>query len=245
MLSDALLVILNFGTSTLTGITGVGGGMILLALMPFLLPPAAIIPVHGASQLVSNASRAWFGRRHMLWAPMRPFLLGSLLGGVVFAALVARISLDYLPPLIGLYILLSLWSKAFNRLLQRFENFFLIGFIQTGLGLFVGAPGPLAISALHRRHDDNHAVVSTGALMMTIVHGLKVVVYFAAGFQLGEYWGLIAAMALTAVLGSWVGTKLRHRIQARHLKTALHWLLTALAAQLLLRHAWQAFIAHT
>lgn len=54
-------------TSTLTGIMGIGGGMILIALMPGLLPVAAIVPVHAATQLVSNGSRALFGWKTIHW----------------------------------------------------------------------------------------------------------------------------------------------------------------------------------
>ena len=62
MLNDSLLALANLITSALTGITGVGGGMILIALMPLFVPAVAIVPVHGVTQFVSNGTRAWFGR---------------------------------------------------------------------------------------------------------------------------------------------------------------------------------------
>jgi hypothetical protein len=63
MTSDILLVAIAAGTSTLTAITGIGGGMMLIAIMPGFLPAAAIVPVHAAVQLFSNSSRAFFGWR--------------------------------------------------------------------------------------------------------------------------------------------------------------------------------------
>lgn len=48
-LNDILLALANLLTSALTGITGVGGGMILIGIMPLLVPAHAIVPVHGVT----------------------------------------------------------------------------------------------------------------------------------------------------------------------------------------------------
>ena len=66
-MNEVLLVTFAFATSTLTAITGIGGGMMLIAFMPGLLPAAAIVPVHGAVQLFANSSRALFGWRQLQW----------------------------------------------------------------------------------------------------------------------------------------------------------------------------------
>ena len=50
------LIGVSFLTSTFTGIIGIGGGLMLISVMPGLLPAAAIVPVHGAVQLASNSS---------------------------------------------------------------------------------------------------------------------------------------------------------------------------------------------
>ena len=84
MINNILLAIANLLTSALTAITGVGGGMILIGLMPFFVPAVAIVPVHGVTQLVSNATRAWFGRDGLDFKYFWQFLAGSLVGLVVF-----------------------------------------------------------------------------------------------------------------------------------------------------------------
>lgn len=66
------LIGVSFLTSAFTAIIGVGGGIALISVMPGLLPAAAIIPVHGAVQLASNASRVFFGFRHMNGASSGP-----------------------------------------------------------------------------------------------------------------------------------------------------------------------------
>lgn len=233
MLNDILLALANLITSALTGITGVGGGMILIALMPLFVPAAAIVPVHGVTQFVSNGTRAWFGRKEIDYQFFGQFVAGSVVGLLVFGTLVRFVQLELIPLFIGIYILLITWSDKFNQAIRRFESFFMVGFLQTGLGVFVGTPGPLNIAVLNKHYEDNHVVVSTGALFMTIVHFAKILVYITMGFAFSEYWQLLLMMVLMAALGSWIGTALRHKVKITWLKKSLPWVLTILAVQLI------------
>ncbi|MDY0191288.1 MAG: hypothetical protein RBR22_11190, partial [Desulfuromonas sp.] len=51
-----VLIVTACLTSAMTAALGVGGGVLLLAVMSMLLPAAAIIPLHGLVQLGSNAN---------------------------------------------------------------------------------------------------------------------------------------------------------------------------------------------
>lgn len=233
MLDEIILAIANLITSAFTAITGLGGGMILIGIMPLFLPAIAIIPLHAVTQLSGNASRAWFGRQDIAWQPMKPFLFGSILGMIICGFLVQFISLQLIPLFIGIYILLLQWSKWFNKMIRRFENFFVVGLLQTGLGVFVGTPGPLNIAVLNNHYEDNHVVVTTGALMMTVVHAGKLIVYLALGFSFLEYWRLLVMMMVMSIFGSWIGTKIRHKISSAWLKKILPYVLTLLAVKLI------------
>lgn len=233
MFYDLLLALANLFTSALTGITGVGGGMILIALMPLFVPATAIVPVHGVTQFVSNGTRAWFGRKEIDYKFFGQFVAGSVVGLLVFGVLIRFVHLELIPLFIGIYILLITWSDKFNQAIRRFESFFLVGFLQTGLGVFVGTPGPLNIAVLNKHYEDNHVVVSTGALFMTVVHFAKILVYISMGFAFADYWQLLVMMIIMATLGSWFGTALRHKVKIEWLKKSLPWILTLLAVQLI------------
>ena len=73
------------------------------------------------------------------------------------------VSLTYVPLFIGVYILLSLLSQKFNDKIKRFESYYLIGFIQSGFSIVVGATGPLATTLLVKDYNDKHTVVATAA----------------------------------------------------------------------------------
>lgn len=233
MLDNIILGIINFFTSALAGITGVAGGTILIGLMPMFLPASVIVPIHATTQLASNVSRVWLGRRDVDFTYFRPFIIGAVVGLLFFGTAVKFVKLDLIPLFIAFYILLTQWSDTVNRLLKSLENFYLIGFLQTGIGLFVGTPGPLHIPILMKKYDDNDVIVTVGSLMMTFVHIFKLTVYVLLGFSFIEYWQMIVLMAVAAAVGSWAGVKLRNRLPMAWLKAALPWLLTAIAIKII------------
>ena len=228
-MNELFLGILSFLTSTVTGVVGIGGGMMLIAILPSFLPLNALIPVHGLTQMSSNLSRAVFGYKDVQYEVIPKFLLGSAIGIGIFAGILNVISLEYVPLFIGAYILLSLWSEKFNEKIKRYESYFLAGFFQTGLSMVVGATGPLTMTLLLKDYGDKNKVVATGAALMSITHILKVFVFMYFGFVFFDYIGVIVAMIIGAVAGSWTGTQLRDKIEGKKFVLILKVLLSALA----------------
>ena len=232
-MTELFLGILTFLTSTIAAIVGVGGGMILIAILPSFLPINALIPVHGLTQMTSNLSRAVFGYKDVQYEVIPKFLLGSFLGIGIFASILNFISLEYVPLFIGVYILLSLWSEKFNEKIKRYESYFLAGFFQTGLSIVVGATGPLTMTLLLKDYKNKDKVVATSAALMSLSHILKVFVFMYFGFVFFDYIGIIIAMVIGAIAGSWVGTKLRNIIDGKKFTIILKVLLTTLAIKVI------------
>lgn len=234
MNTELLLGLLTFFTSTIAGVIGLGGGMILIAILPSFLPINALVPVHGLTQLSSNLSRAVFGYKDVKVEVIPKFLLGSIIGVSFFATILYFISLTYVPLFIGVYILLSLWSKKFNDKIKRFESYVLIGFFQSGFSIVVGATGPLATTLLVKDFDDKHTIVATAAALMSITHILKVFAFMVFGFVFFDYIGVLTAMIIGAIAGSWAGTKLRDKIDGKKFMIVLKILLSLLAIKLII-----------
>lgn len=234
MLLELTLFLIAFITSTIAGVVGIGGGMMLIAILPSFLPLNALIPVHGLTQMSSNVSRAFFGYKEVQYQVIPKFLVGSFLGIALFASILSFISLEYVPLFIGVYILLSLWSEKFNEKIKRYESYFLAGFFQTGLSIVVGATGPLTMTLLLKDFKDKDKVVATGAALMSITHILKVFVFIYFGFVFFDYIGVLIFMIIGAVLGSFVGTKLRNRIDGKKFELILKLLLSVLAIKLII-----------
>ena len=234
-MNELILGLITFFTSTVAGIVGVGGGMMLIVILPSFLPLNALIPIHGLTQVSSNLSRAIFGYKDVQYEVIPKFLLGSAIGIGMFAAVLNLISLEYVPLFIGVYILLSLWSEKFNEKIKRYESYFLAGFFQTGLSMVVGATGPLTMTLLFKDYEDKNKVVATGAALMSITHILKVFVFMYFGFVFFDYIGVIVAMIIGAISGSWVATKLRDKIDGKKFTMILKVLLSALAIQVIVK----------
>ncbi|MGR2768942.1 TSUP family transporter [Photobacterium ganghwense] len=221
-------------TSVVAAVLGFGGGMLLIAIMPFYLPAAAIIPVHGATQMVSNISRAMFSWREVCWSLLPSYLIGAITGTLLVGLTAVSLATEYLPLFIGSYILMNIWHQGFMRWVSRFESMFLAGFILSGLSLLVGAPGPLFHPMMMKKLSDKNHLVATTAMMMTIAHGLKLILFGLVGFNYLSQWPLLTTLVLCAILGSWLGTRVRHRSQNQHVLLLIKIILSLLALKMML-----------
>ena len=114
---------MSFITSLLTAAIGIGGGLGLLSVMPSFLPMPAVVPVHGLTQFVSNASRFAFDFRNAELRFLPAYFCGASLGGALGYFFIGRVPDFYLAGLLGGFILLCTWTglvKRLGRLLDRF-----------------------------------------------------------------------------------------------------------------------------
>ena len=234
MSTEIVLGVTSLVTSTIAGVLGLGGGMLLIAVMPSFLPAAWIIPVHGVTQLASNGSRALFAFKHVDWRLMWPFVVGSVCGVAGFGVIAATLPAEFVLLTIGTYILLTLWSQWFSRLIKRYETFYSAGFFQTGLGIVVGATGPLTNTLLAKQSNGKEGIIATSAVMMLLSHAFKVALFAMLGFVYSQHLGLIFAMVVGAITGSWIGTKLRKQITDERFILLFKIVLTMLAIKMLI-----------
>ena len=232
---DSLFLIgFSFLTSAFTAVIGLGGGIMLIAVMPGLLPAAAVIPVHGAVQLASNSSRVLFGLRHVQWRLFWPFLLGAVVGAVLGARLVVRLTPDHLPLFLGLFILLVTWVRVPRRAFRLPGHFTILGVVQTVLSLFVGVTGPLTNAFLLREDLPKDRLVVTHGMLMTATHLLKILVFGFVGFAFAPHLPLIAGMIVAVTLGSFAGTRLRGRLSESLFRRIFKALVTALSLRMVI-----------
>ncbi|MFT5218689.1 MAG: putative membrane protein YfcA [Planctomycetota bacterium] len=231
-MSDAVLILFSLITSMLTAITGVGGGMILIALMPGFLPAASIVPVHAMVQLFSNSSRTLFGWHHLRREFALAFIVGALAGGLLAAGFTRQINLEYTPLLIAGYILFSVWGPKMKFDLPARGELISIGFLQTALSMIVGATGPLGQTSLLRRGLHRDELVVTAAFMMSFTHLIKIFLFALLGFSFVDHWKIILGMSGAVILGAYIGTHIRYRISEAIYRKVLRWLLTLLALRM-------------
>jgi len=205
----------SFLTSLLTAALGIGGGLGLLSVMPSFMPVAAVVPLHGITQLVSNASRFAFDYRQADLRRLPAYLGGACVGGAAGYSFVGQVPDLYLSAALGAFILLCTWTTLVKRLGKLFTNFFSIAFIQTFLSLFVASVGLISQPVLIKQGLPKNRVIVTHAMQMSVLHGLKVAVFVAAGFPFLRYWQIATVMILASAAGSYFGGFFRDRIPER------------------------------
>jgi len=233
MTTEILLTLIAFGTSTITAITGIGGGMIMIAIMPGFLPAAAIVPVHAMVQLFANSSRALFGWRFLRWEFVLAFIAGSIVGGLIAAGITREINLEYTPLIIAAYILFTVWGPKLEFKKPVKGEFVAIGLVQTGLSMMVGATGPMGQAALLSKGLQRDALVVTSALMTTFTHLIKTVLFALLGFAFIGYWEIVLGMTAGVICGALLGTHIRYKIPQALFQKILKWVLTLLALRMI------------
>jgi uncharacterized membrane protein YfcA len=225
-------------TSVVSGVMGMAGGMLLLAVMLLKLEPAIAIPVHGLVQLVSNGSRAFFLRQHVRWRAVWRFVWPLLPAGALGIWLLAYVPANGSRIAIGAFVLASTWLKSFFTIDQgpaaeRYLPFggALVGFFST----LVGATGPILGPFVLALELGSQSTIATLAACQIFQHASKVALFGMRGFDIKGYLLPCAALCACAVAGSAIGTRLLDRLPEKAFKLTVRLVLTALALQQL----WQ------
>jgi uncharacterized membrane protein YfcA len=233
------LILLSFFTSFFAATAGLGGGIIMIAVLASVLPAAAVIPVHGIIQVGANAGRAFVFRSFVNWPVVGWFSAGAVLGAWLGGSLLVALPTALLQLVIGLFVLYSVWGPTLRA--GRIANpaYFPVGLGITFLTMFVGGTGPFVGAFITPDRFGREPTVATHASCMTVQHSFKVFVFGLLGFAYAPWLALVAAMIVTGLLGSFVGRSVLVKLPQKTFKTVFNTVLTLLALRLL----WSALNA--
>lgn len=231
-----LLTLSAAATSFMTAAMGIGGGVLLLAILASTLPPAALIPVHGLVQLGSNGNRAWMTRAHIDWSMVKFFGLGAIVGAISASFIVIQLPLFLIQLSVALFILFLVWGPKPKQKQMSDKGHLAAGLGTTLASMFVGATGPLVAGFVHRQSYDKLEATSTFAACMSLQHCLKMLVFTLIGFSFWQWLPLILLMILGGLLGTWLGLKMLNKIPPQHFKQVFRFIITLMAIRLL----WQS-----
>lgn len=226
------LMAASFLGSFITVALGIGGGALLLAVMASLMPPMALIPVHGVIQLGSNALRAGLLIRHAYWPPFAVFALGTGIGAAVGGSVVVNLPPPVVMIGVGAFVIWNVLARP-PKWMSHLP--FVSGAISSFLTMFFGATGVFVASFTKSLALPRQAHVATHATLMTLQHALKVVAFGMLGFAFGPWIGFIALMIGAGFLGTLTGRMVLTRMSDRNFKRALDGVLLLLSAQLIWR----------
>ncbi len=225
-------------TSALTAVAGLGGGIILIAILLLYLEPVVAIPVHAAIQLVSNASRTLIQRRFIDWGVLARYAVllvpGSALGLLVVSAIPAGLG----RVAIGLFVLLATWWPRVLMLglhpdrVHPHRLFVPVGAVSGFVGTTFGASGPFLGPFFRALPLPRQGVVGTFAACQSLGHVVKIALFGLAGFAFVAHAPLLAVTMTLVVVGTAVGSRLLERLPEAAFQHLYRIVLTLVALRL-------------
>lgn len=208
-------------TSILSGIVGMAGGMILMAVLTLLLSVPTAMLLHGVTQAAANGSRAWFLRDHVRWWVLPPYLAGVAVCVLAFAVLGLIPDRGLVLMLVGLFPWLGrILPIPEHWDIERPLNAAACGVLVTSAQLLAGASGPLLDMFFLRSRLSRHQIVATKAFTQTLGHLTKLGYYGALLLWSADAMTLdgalpawmFAAVVPCALLGTRIGTRILDRL---------------------------------
>lgn len=176
----ASLILVMLGTSFLSGIFGMAGGLILVGVLLAVMPLPDAMALHAVTQISSNGWRCALWLRHVRWRVVAFYMAGGL--AAVAAWSVVQFVPDKAWAVLGLGaspFLVRLLPAGLSPDAESAPQAVAYGGACMMLMLLTGVSGPLADSFFLGGQLDRRQVIATKSMCQTLSHGLKLV-YFAA-----------------------------------------------------------------
>lgn len=223
--AEAALAAAALGTSILSAVLGMVGGLILMGVFAAALPVPAAMVLHGATQFVANGFRAALLWRHVHVRGVLAYALGA--AGSYALLREAR----FVPDPATVFLVLGavpfaarLASRAVALDFSRPGAAVAAGLVVTSVQLVAGVGGPLLDVFFIDTGLGRRQVVATKAVTQATSHLLKLG-YFAPLLAAGTVSpALISASILAALAGTLVGSRILERVSDGWFRTATRWL---------------------
>ena len=201
-----------------------GGGIILLGIMAIIIPDGYIvIALHGIIQLISNVTRTYAFRNDIKNKLIKEFSIGSLIGSILSALIIIllikfynvnsadEIKIDFLKPIIGLFIIWHLFFKKQKK--QKSKSFVKVGSISGIASIFIGATGPLIAPYFLNSNLTKKNIIANKAACQAITHITKIplFIFFFNLNYINEY-KILFPLIIAVYLGTYFGKNLLNNI---------------------------------
>ncbi len=227
-----VLVVAAVLTATVSAILGMAGGIMLQAVMLFVLPLRVVVPIHGAVQLCSNATRLLVYLKNMELRIVGRFVIGAAAGG-----LCGWLFLDSVRPLpgstaervleavIGAVILATTFLPRPKLERRMGSNVYIgVGAAATCIGILIGAVGPFIAPFFVREGMVKERLIATKAACQAVTHVFKIAAFAAFGaweFAFWPYRWLLISMFAAVVVGTLIGRRLIRYVSPRAFEIAV------------------------
>lgn len=203
------ICLLMVGTSFLSGLFGMAGGMILIGALFLVMPVPAAMVLHAVTQMASNGWRGILWRRHVRWRVVAAYSVGCIVALSLWSLT------QYVPSKPVAYIFLGAapfvvraMPKSLSPNPEKLPHATLYGSLCTAMMLLTGVSGPLLDTFFLGGTLDRREIVATKAFCQVLGHLMKLA-YF--GGIVADAAAVDPVLAIAAILASMLGTTLAKR----------------------------------
>jgi uncharacterized membrane protein YfcA len=197
------------------GLTGFGIGLVALSLLPFLIPPATVVPliiVYGAVFALTMTIQL---RREIVLSCLAELLLGTLLGTPAGVWVLATLPAAALKRLIGLMLIVLVlieWCGAYPRQVSGRGWGVGAGVLSGLLGGAIATPGPPVILYVVAQGWQPRAIKATLQAFLVVNQTVIFFGHWWAGLVTPDVVWLAVLYAMPASAGFALGIHLFNRV---------------------------------
>jgi hypothetical protein len=205
--------------STVSGVAGVGGGMLYLPILAEIVGYRLAVPYLSVLLLVGNFSRAWFARSQINWQVLRHLFIGSIPGAALGAIFYTVLPAFWIAKILGVYLLTYValnflriqWPKQ-----ASLKSMTIMGFPAGFSSGVVGGAGLIMAPFFLRFGLFKEAFLGTEALAAASTHIVKVFIWGQSSLLNFDDALLLAPLAAIMIAGTYLGkilvTKMRVQV---------------------------------
>lgn len=235
------IAVAAFLSAFVTGVFGMAGGQILLAVLLYYLPVSAAMTVFSGLMFTAGIWRAVWWRQHVEWTIALRIACGLVAGYalMLFVQFVPSKPMIYLglglTPILG-----DLAPKRFKPDVSRSPLGFICGFIIMVLQISVGAAGNVLDMFFQASPLGRHATVATKAVVQVFSQTMRFVYFGSIALAEGrhEAWWMFVIYALLTFAGGSASTSLLERISDHSFRLWTRRVILGLSAIYVARGLW-------
>lgn len=242
--SGSVIAATVFVSAFVSGIFGMVGGQILLAVLLYFLTVPAAMTLFSGMMFVNGAWRALFWRQHIHW----PITIKYIAGSMVAYAIMSYIA--FVPSKVVIYlglgllpILGDLLPKSLSLDVTRRGMAYFCGFLIMVLQIAFGAAGNVLDMFFQKSPLSRHAIVATKAMTQLFSQALRFV-YFGALLEsyddIAPWWFFIGLVLLSAS-GTSTGGFVLNRLTDANFRKGTRYIILTLSVIYIARGLWLLF----
>ncbi len=222
-------------SSFISGMTGLGGGILLLSVMIPLFPISVVIPLHGVIQFVSNSSRVLLSLNRINYRILLLFTCGAVLGSLLTLPIELTHNSTVSTITLAVAIIIFTWVplKIVNADFKG--KFILVGSTASFLSTFIGTTGPLTAPFFLNSKLDKTSYVPTKSACQLPIHLFKVILYILSGFILKDWITYIVIALPIVILGNVAGKLVTRKVNGDSYKIFVKIIITVVVGRMLIK----------